>query len=152
MDAQLCWLCTLFLIPITHARAILIFFCLYLHLAVTIDKVLWMVEFVGAKVIPSPTYYRHVDMYIQPTIHMFWERHQKELINTFIQTNISGLIMVNVIVLDIVQNMDPTLSWNKGITKSYMLTWCRVILMFLYAYLPFFVATSWSCFNLLGFV
>ena len=32
-------------------------------------------------------------MYIQPTTHMFWKRHQKELINTFIQTNSSGLIV-----------------------------------------------------------
>ena len=44
-----------------------------------------MFELVGVKVIPSPIYYRHVDMYIQPTVHMFRERHQKELIDTFIQ-------------------------------------------------------------------
>ena len=31
-------------------------------------------------------------MYIQTTVHMFWERHQKELIDTFIRTNSSGLI------------------------------------------------------------
>ena len=69
------------------------FFYLYFRLAVTIAKVLRMFEFVGVKVISSPTYYRHVDMYIQPTVHMFWERHQKELISTFIQTNNSGLII-----------------------------------------------------------
>ena len=51
-----------------------------------------MFEFVGIKVISSPIYYSNVDMYIQPTVHMFWERHQKELIDTFIQTNSSGLI------------------------------------------------------------
>ena len=32
-------------------------------------------------------------MYIQPTVHMFWERHQKESIDTFMQTNSSGLIV-----------------------------------------------------------
>ena len=52
-----------------------------------------MFEFVGIKVISSPKYYRHVDMYIQPTVHMFWERHQKEMIDTFIWTHSSGLIV-----------------------------------------------------------
>ena len=68
------------------------FFKLYFHLTVTISKVLRMFEFVGVTVISSSTYYRHVDMYIQPTVHMFWERNQKELIDTLIQTNSSGLI------------------------------------------------------------
>ena len=58
----------------------------------TIAEVLRMFEFVGVKVISSLTYYRHVDMYIQPTVHMLWEKHQKELIDTFIQTYSSGLI------------------------------------------------------------
>ena len=58
----------LFFIPFTHARAILIFFKLYFHLPLTISKGLRMFEFVGVKVISSPTYYRHVDMYIQPTL------------------------------------------------------------------------------------
>ena len=52
-----------------------------------------MFEFVGIKVISSPTSYRYVDIYIQPTVHMFSERHQKELINIFIQTNSSGFIV-----------------------------------------------------------
>ena len=52
-----------------------------------------MFEFVRIKVISRPTYYRHVDMYIQPTVHMIWESHQKELIDTFIRTNSSGLIV-----------------------------------------------------------
>ena len=58
----------------------------------TIAKVLRMFEFVGVKVISS-RYYRHVDMYIQPTFHIVWERHQKELIDTSIQTDSSGLIV-----------------------------------------------------------
>ena len=76
-----------------HVQELYWFFYLYLHLAVTIAKVFQMFEFVGVKVISSPTSYRHVDICIQPTVHMFSERHQKELINTFIQTNGSGLIV-----------------------------------------------------------
>ena len=69
------------------------FFYLYFHLDVMIAKVIQMFEFDGVKVISSPTYYRHVNMYIQPKVHMFWERHQKESIDTFMQTNSSGLIV-----------------------------------------------------------
>ena len=52
-------------------------FYLDFHLAVTIPKVFQMFEFLGVKFISSPTYNRNVDMYIQPAIHMFWERPQK---------------------------------------------------------------------------
>ena len=62
------------------------------------------------------------------------------MIDAFIRTNSSGLIVARdgqCNRLDTVENMDPILSWNKDVTKSYILTWCRLILfMFLCAYLP----------------
>ena len=93
MDAQLCQQMYFHSSYHLHMPEPYWLFYLYFNLAVTIPKVRRMFEFVGVKVISSPTYNRHVDMYIQPAVHIICERHQKEMIDTIIQKNSRGLIV-----------------------------------------------------------
>ena len=121
----------------------------------TIAKVLRMFEFVGVKVISS-RYYRHVDMYIQPTFHIFWETHQKELIDTSIQTSSSGLIVAGDGRCDspghcakygsytfMEQRYNKVLHFELVQVNAFYVSMCL---------LAFFVTTLETCFNLLGFV
>ena len=132
-----------------------VFFYLYFHLAVTIAKVLRMFEFVGVKVISS-RYYRHVDIYIQPTFHIFWETHQKELIDTSIQTNSRGLIVAGDGRCDspghcakygsytfMEQRDNKVLHFELVQVNAFYVSMCL---------LAFFVTTLETCFSLLGFV
>ena len=131
------------------------FFWLYFHLGVTISKVLQMVEFVGIKVISSPTYYRRVYMFIQPTGLMFFETHQIELIDTFIQTNSSGLIVPGD------GRCDSPGHCAKCGSYTFMEQRCNKVLHFelvqvnaFYVFMCLLAIfhNTWSCFNLLWFV
>ena len=42
-----------------------------------------MFDFIGIEVIAERTYYRHVRHQIQPSIILFWEKSQKEILETF---------------------------------------------------------------------